>query len=114
MLWCVASRPQRQTATHVERGLHRCTGCLSFGCLACHTASSLLFALIGSLVLLLLPPVERQELINNFASTKAIAFVTAIAPLTVLYAVFRCCEDRGRKRGEVVDMALAAKAAALL
>ena len=91
-----------------------CAGCLSFGCLACHAVSSVLFALLGGLVLLLLPPGERQELISNFASTKATALVSAVAPLTVLYAVFRCCEDRGRRRGEVVDVALAAKAAALL
>lgn len=66
-----------------------CCQCVSMSCLSCHFCASVLFALLGAVLLAVSAAATFSEVQEQFVSTKVASFVGAVPTTILIYAVLR-------------------------
>ena len=77
--------------------LRSCCGFSSLVCLTCHLLLGLVYAIVGALLLLVLPWVRIDHVVRDFAASKLISFVLAVPLNMLIFALLRHWELKAQQ-----------------
>ena len=69
--------------------LRSCCGFSSLVCLTCHLLLGLVYAIVGALLLLVLPWVRIEDVVQEFATSKLLSFLLAVPLNVFIFALLR-------------------------
>ncbi|KAL1518939.1 hypothetical protein AB1Y20_003210 [Prymnesium parvum] len=81
------------TATALPVWLRQCCGCASLLCLSCHLLMGAVYALVG-LILLAVLPGDELKLYDDFAAAKLLSFALAVPVDVAVFAMLHYFESR--------------------